>query len=185
MIVFLSHSSNDKPFARRIKKDLENLHVNVWLDETEIRVGESIPEKISEGISVCDIFCFIISEHSINSRWVNRELNSFIPKLVVKDAFILPCKMDDADIPQLLLDYKYADFRGPYEIGFQELAEAIALKEEIDENRNIENVIRNLSEKYTKEQILSNVNKYFEGGGISLFGPNSDQRQLFLPVNDN
>jgi hypothetical protein len=48
--VFLSHSAKDKavvrPLAARLKKD----GVRVWLDEEQIKPGDSIPAKIEEGL---------------------------------------------------------------------------------------------------------------------------------------
>jgi TIR domain len=50
MKVFLSHASADKPVVRRISDALTKRAVNVWLDEVEIRVGESIPARVAEGL---------------------------------------------------------------------------------------------------------------------------------------
>jgi hypothetical protein len=40
--IFLSHSSADKPFARRLAGDLRARGVRVWLDEAEIGIGDSL-----------------------------------------------------------------------------------------------------------------------------------------------
>jgi len=44
--VFLSHNHADKPFVRRLAADLDNQGIPYWLDEAEIKVGESLIEKI-------------------------------------------------------------------------------------------------------------------------------------------
>lgn len=38
--IFLSHNHNDKPFVRRLAHDLQAVGVRVWLDESEIMVGD-------------------------------------------------------------------------------------------------------------------------------------------------
>ena len=40
--VFLSHNVNDKPFVRNLARDLENHGVKYWLDEAEIKGGDSL-----------------------------------------------------------------------------------------------------------------------------------------------
>ena len=52
--VFLSHSSEDKPFVDRLASDLEKINVGVWYDKWELRVGDSIIDKIEEGIESQD-----------------------------------------------------------------------------------------------------------------------------------
>lgn len=49
--IFISHSSKDKNFATWLGTDLKESGHNPWFDEWDIYVGESIPEKISNGLS--------------------------------------------------------------------------------------------------------------------------------------
>jgi len=48
--VFLSHSSKDKPVVRAVAERLRSDGLRVWLDEWEIRPGDSIPAKLEEGL---------------------------------------------------------------------------------------------------------------------------------------
>lgn len=44
--IFLSHTSSDKPFVRKLKNDLEIHGVeNIWIDEAEIEIGDSLTKK--------------------------------------------------------------------------------------------------------------------------------------------
>ena len=45
--VFLSHSSKDKAGVRPVAERLRGDGLRVWLDEWEIKAGDSIPAKIS------------------------------------------------------------------------------------------------------------------------------------------
>jgi len=72
--VFLSHSHSDKPFARRLAKELEAAGHGVWIDEAEIDIGDSLIEKIRNGIDQVDYVAAILSRASIDSAWVTREL---------------------------------------------------------------------------------------------------------------
>src|SRR2546421_6339429 len=47
--IFLSHTHSDKPFVRRLKAALNERGVSdVWVDEAEIMVGDSLTQKIEE-----------------------------------------------------------------------------------------------------------------------------------------
>jgi len=48
--VFLSHSSKDKAVVRAVAERLRADGLRVWLDDWEIRPGDSIPAKIEEGL---------------------------------------------------------------------------------------------------------------------------------------
>lgn len=75
MKVFISYSSKDKIFAEKLSRDLLKLDLDVWLDKWEIKVGDSLISKISSGLSESDYLIIILSNNSILSEWVNRELN--------------------------------------------------------------------------------------------------------------
>jgi hypothetical protein len=121
-IAFLSHSSRDKPFIRQLAADLKANGVQVWLDELNIKVGESIPEKISQGMAESDYFLLAVSQNSVASEWVKRELNSALIKEVEKRAVtILPLKLDNANLPSIIADKKYADFSQSYKQGVADL----------------------------------------------------------------
>jgi len=72
--VFISHASEDKktvvcPLAESIQ--LKNL----WIDSERIFAGDDLVYAITEGISVSKHFVVIISKNSLNSRWVQAEIN--------------------------------------------------------------------------------------------------------------
>jgi len=77
--IFLSHTKKDKDFIYKLANDLRNVQIDVWVDEWEIPLGESIRRKIfEEGIPFCDLFFVYITNNSIDSYWVQKELDSAI-----------------------------------------------------------------------------------------------------------
>lgn len=125
-IAFLSHSSLDKPFIRQLAADLTANGIDVWLDEQRIHVGDSIPEKIAQGLAGSDFFLIGISQQSINSPWVNKELNNaLVTEVQRRKVHILPLKLDDSPMPQIIADKKYADFSTSYKTGLDDLIIAI------------------------------------------------------------
>jgi len=51
--VFISHASSDEGFVDRLAYDLSRHGVSVWYDKLDLRIGDSIPGKINEGLSAC------------------------------------------------------------------------------------------------------------------------------------
>jgi hypothetical protein len=134
-LVFLSHSSTDKPTARKIRDELEDKGVRVWLDEVEIRVGHSIATKIENGLNSADVLCLLISKGALASKWVMREYQAFLHKSMKDDRPIIPCRLDTSEMPTLISDIKYADFSGGFESGMSALLGAVVIEEEIAQRR--------------------------------------------------
>jgi hypothetical protein len=127
-VAFLSHSSLDKAFIRQLATDLKAKGIQVWLDEQNIKVGESIPEKISQGLAESDYFLFAVSKNSVSSEWVKKELNSaLVTEVEQRAVHVLPLRLDDSRMPAPIKDKKYADFSKSYRAGLQELLIAMGV----------------------------------------------------------
>lgn len=74
MKVFISHSSKDKWAARRIAGDIESLGGVVFIDEKDIKTGQSIDSEIRNHLVDSDHFLILLSPASIGSDWVLLEL---------------------------------------------------------------------------------------------------------------
>ncbi len=68
----------------------------------------------------------MLSTASIGSEWVQRELGAALQReLEERKVFILPVLIEDCEIPPLLRDKRYADFREDYAQGLADLLAAI------------------------------------------------------------
>lgn len=120
--VFLSHSSKDKSFVSRLATDLKSNGVPVWFDQWELKVGDSLSERIESGISQSGWLAVVVSKNSTSSDWVQKELRAAQAReLRDKSVFVLPIIIDDCEIPLFLLDKLYADFRSSYDQGLESL----------------------------------------------------------------
>lgn len=129
--VFISHSSKDKMFVERLIADLRNAGVDIWLDKAEIGVGDSIIEKINAGLNESDYVAVVLSPNSISSRWVQQELNAaYISSLDKQNKVVLPILIENVEIPPLIRDRHYADFRTDYNAGLNALLNV--LRQETD-----------------------------------------------------
>lgn len=112
--VFLSHSSKDKAFTRNLAERLRRLGVRVWIDEAEINIGDSLQSKIAEAIEETDYVAAVISHNSIQSSWVQRELQMAMSRELEDRAVrVLPILIEPCELPPFLRDKLYADFSDP------------------------------------------------------------------------
>lgn len=77
-LVFLSHSSIDKPVIDEIFPTFEHFMnlsypCNFWYDAWSIRAGQNIHQEVEKGIEGSDIVLVFISKSSLESGWVEKE----------------------------------------------------------------------------------------------------------------
>ena len=71
--IFISHSHTDNKFAEQLAEDIEDSGIKCWLDLWEIEVGASIRQKVEDGIKAADWLIILLSEASVQSKWVKQE----------------------------------------------------------------------------------------------------------------
>lgn len=161
--VFLSHTSIDKPFVRKLANDLRIYGHTVWIDEAEIKIGDSLIDKISQGIDEVDYVAVVLSNNSIESQWVNQELKIAINREIAeKKKVVLPLLIENVSIPAFLRDKRYGDFSTPeiYQKSLNDLLEALGTEEQVLSNTN--NDIDKLKEdaQIAKEAIEKHATKF-------------------------
>jgi uncharacterized protein YjbI with pentapeptide repeats len=72
---FISFSERDREFADRIHADLEANGVTCWFAPHHMHGGRKIHEQIDQAIRTHDRLLLILSEHSMNSNWVETEIS--------------------------------------------------------------------------------------------------------------
>jgi formylglycine-generating enzyme required for sulfatase activity len=114
--------------VRRLAEDLRRAGLDVWLDENEIRVGEWVTKKIEQGLDTTRYLALWLTRRSVESGWVDAEWRSrFHDEIRDDSVVVLPLLAEDCEIPRLLRDKKYADFRGDYRRGLSELLAAVGV----------------------------------------------------------
>jgi hypothetical protein len=126
--IFLCHSCEDKSFARKLAIALAGDGFKIWIDEAEIRVGDSLIGKIEAGIMEATHLVAIISKASVTSRWCREELRMALGRQIGgKNITVLPVVIEDCELPGFLQEKKYADFRNArhFEKSIKELTAAL------------------------------------------------------------
>src|SRR5438067_595493 len=63
---FISYSSNDDEFARRIYNDLQGKKISTWWAPEELKIGDRFRSRIDESIRIHDKLVLILSANSVN-----------------------------------------------------------------------------------------------------------------------
>lgn len=127
--VFVSHSSHDKerfvePFALRLRER----GIDAWLDKWEMLPGDSLVDKIfEEGLKDAAAFVIVLSQASVSSEWVRKELNTATVQSIEKGTKLIPIVLDDCEIPACLRDKVYEKIRdlSAYDAEFIRIAASI------------------------------------------------------------
>jgi len=71
--VFLSHRGTDAALARRLAVELGAAGHHVWLDEWEIGIGDSIIERMNQGLDDVTYVVVCYSSAGVLAPWMSRE----------------------------------------------------------------------------------------------------------------
>lgn len=120
--VFLCHASEDKTgVVLPIFEALKASSISCWLDQAEINWGDSLIEKINEGLANSRYVIVVLSERFLSKRWPQRELNAVLNiEASTGDTKVLPLVVGSIDLQEifpLLNDKLYLTWSGdPSEI---------------------------------------------------------------------
>jgi TIR domain len=112
--IFISHSHNDNSFVKKLASDLRIAGHNVWVDIAVLNVGDSLIRNIRPAIDQVDYVIAVLSKSTIDSEWVNRELEiASTREIEEKKVIVIPLILEIVDLPGFLKGKYYADFTNP------------------------------------------------------------------------
>jgi hypothetical protein len=89
--VFISHASEDKEeVVRQLAEALVRERLKVWYDEFELRIGDSLRQKIDKGLANSRIGLVVLSPSFMNKGWTNYELDGILTKTLTGEQILLP-----------------------------------------------------------------------------------------------
>lgn len=62
--VFISYAHADEPLARDLADALSGHGLRVWIDQSELRIGDSLIERLAEAIAEGDFVVALVSDAS-------------------------------------------------------------------------------------------------------------------------
>ncbi len=88
---FISHASEDKDeIVRDLAEALKENGFEVWYDEFELKVGDSLRKKIDSGLTKSRFGIVIISPSFVKKNWTEYELNGMVAREMDGHKVILP-----------------------------------------------------------------------------------------------
>ncbi|MDB5017816.1 MAG: hypothetical protein JWQ84_2648 [Mucilaginibacter sp.] len=90
--VFICHASEDKDdFVRPLAELLRQQDITVWYDEFSLSVGDSLRQKVDEGLAQSEFGIVVLSPNFFKKSWTNRELNGLTSReMIEQKEVILP-----------------------------------------------------------------------------------------------
>lgn len=124
--VFISHRKSDDDPAEQLANEIRNAGHQVWLDEWNIGLGDSIIERINEGLQGATYVIVCYSSSGVTSPWMGREwMSALARQLNGHGVKLLPARLTGGDPPAILADIKYADLVKDWSKGVSELLQAM------------------------------------------------------------
>jgi TIR domain len=124
--VFISHRKVDDAEALRLAEDLKRAGHNVWLDKWTIDIGDSLVERIQEGLQGSAYLILCYSGAGVFSPWMSREwMSALARQLNGYNIKILPVMLTGDEIPAILADIYTADLRRDWGKGLALLIRSI------------------------------------------------------------
>lgn len=94
---FISYSSKDEEFAKRLHADLQHEGVRCWFAPEDLKIGDKFRVRIDESIRLHDKLLLVLSENSVSSQWVEDEVEAALEKEREQNKTMLfPVRLDSA-----------------------------------------------------------------------------------------
>jgi hypothetical protein len=93
---FISYASKDHAFAERLYADLQNKGVRCWFAPEDLKIGDRFRSRIDETIRIYDKLLLILSKTSVESQWVEQEVETALARERQQGTTILfPVRIDN------------------------------------------------------------------------------------------
>jgi hypothetical protein len=124
--IFISYRRSDIQKAEQLASEIRNAGHQVWFDEWNISLGDSIVGRMNEGLEGATYVVVCYSSSGITSPWMSREwMSALARQLNGYGVKILPVLLTGGGPPAILADFKYADLVRDWSQGLSELLRAI------------------------------------------------------------
>jgi hypothetical protein len=89
--VFISHASEDKDdFVRPLVDALTAMGLRVWYDERTLKLGDSLRQRIDNGLAFSDYGVVVLSRSFLAKKWTQAELDGLFARETQGRKVILP-----------------------------------------------------------------------------------------------
>lgn len=153
-MIFISYTRKDKPIIDTIAQRLADVfgQENIFYDSWSIQPGDGIIDRMGEGLRDCKFFFFFVSKNSLLSEMVKLEWQNAIIKATKGEVKIIPVKLDDCMMPEVLLQTLYIDIFGQgLENGIRQMIDVIQGRSTYQPGTQVYQNVRGYIKEGTKE----------------------------------
>lgn len=131
--ISISYAHADREIALKIADAVRGVRHQIWIADWKLTIGDTIAERIDRTMRPGDILLILLSPDSVHSRWIQDEISSTLAQELRDRAItIIPALVRDCDIPPMLADRRFIDFRGEIHQGLHRLVDQIAAASSLD-----------------------------------------------------
>lgn len=200
--IFLSHKTQDKPLAEKVKKALESLDFEVWYDVTALYPGDQWPKAIAKGVSDTDVMVVMwTKEAAADPHWIEFEYNT---ALALRKP-VIPVWFQGIDLPLEFSAFQAIRYADPAQTALEvqrrkvnlvvgegpgvtrKLAEEIGKIREADAGKALERLSRVVPEEGANlvpsmPLLPHHEMVYVQGGTFNMGSNESDDEKPIHPV---
>ena len=133
--IFISHSSKDKNFARKLRDSFHSENMDTWFDEDDILVGDDFVQSMEKGLIESNFIVIVLSPNFVEGPWAQKEYRTALTEQINNGKIkILPVKFKESRLPPMLNSISHADFSKKY-------------------NQGLKILLRTIHRRYNKEKI--------------------------------
>jgi hypothetical protein len=111
--VFISYAKEDIDAAEKLFDFLSSHSYDPWLDKKKLLPGQQWNTEIKLALKKADFIILLLSKTSVAKRgFVQREFRlalEYCEEKLDTDIYIIPCKMDNCDVPEKLQKYQWVE----------------------------------------------------------------------------
>lgn len=102
--VFISYSWKDQAAAKQIEAALKEdpflaANLDIWRDQNVVKPGDHIASKVTEALTATDYFVLLVSDNSLASNWVQREIDTAVSLADKKKLTPVPILLSQVQVP--------------------------------------------------------------------------------------
>jgi hypothetical protein len=110
--IFISYSHKDVELVTAFAQRLSLCGFDLWIDEKDVEIGSNYTSQIFGGIYDSDVYMVFISKSSLNSVWVNAEIDFALTRKIEGGRLqLIPVRLDDSEMPVALRNIDFLDAR--------------------------------------------------------------------------
>lgn len=96
---FISYSGKDRKFIEKLNIDLQKEGIRCWFAPEEMKMGDKSRQRVNQQIRIHEKLLIVLSEFSIESAWIQQEVEAALAEERHRNRSILfPIRLDDCSL---------------------------------------------------------------------------------------